>query len=57
MEAAWRTRSAARSSADDFDHQLINIDLTLTTAEGKIANLTDRVSEASGRLEIADEDF
>jgi hypothetical protein len=58
---AWRLlNELARlldPARDDFDHQLINIDITLTTAEGNIANLADRVSEASGRLEVSDEDF
>jgi hypothetical protein len=42
---------------EDFDHQLINVDVTLTTAEGHVANLDTRVTEAGGRVEVTDDDF
>jgi hypothetical protein len=34
---------------EDFDHQLINIDLTLTTAEGHTADLETSIRDAGGR--------
>jgi hypothetical protein len=42
---------------EDFDHQLINIDLTLTTAEGHVAGLEQRLQEAGGKLFVEDDDF
>ena len=42
---------------EDFDHQLINIDFTLTTAEGHTAGLETRILEAGGRLDVEDDDF
>jgi hypothetical protein len=36
---------------------LINIDLILTTAEGHIAGLEQRLQEAGGSLFVEDDDF
>jgi hypothetical protein len=58
---AWKLLSELARLLDpareDFDHQLINIDLTLTTADGHTADLETRVRDAGGRLDVEDDDF
>ena len=58
---AWKLLSELARLLDpareDFDHQLINIDLTLTTAEGHTADLETRIRDAGGRLDVEDDDF
>ena len=58
---AWKLLSELARLLDpareDFDHQLINIDLTLTTAEGHTADLGTRIRDAGGRLDVEDDDF
>jgi hypothetical protein len=58
---AWKLLSELARLLDpareDFDHQLINVDLTLTTAEGHTAGLETRVLDACGRFDVEDDDF
>jgi hypothetical protein len=58
---AWKLLSELAKLLDpareDFDHQLINIDLTLTTADGHTADLETRIRDAGGRLDVEDDDF
>jgi hypothetical protein len=58
---AWKLLSELARLLDpareDLDHQLINIDLTLTIAEGHTEDLETRIREAGGHLDVGDDDF
>jgi hypothetical protein len=60
-ERAWKLLSELARLLDPMreglDHQLLDIDLTLTTAEGHTGGLAQRVHDVNGRLDIEDEDF
>lgn len=58
---AWKLFSELRKLLDpaneDLDHQLIQLDLTLTTAEGQQGELEQRARDIGARWDVEDDEF
>lgn len=60
-DKAWKLFAGIRAILDpsqrDLDHQLIQMDLTLTTAEGHQGDLEQRALDLGARWEVENDDF
>ncbi|MEV4615082.1 DUF499 domain-containing protein [Kitasatospora sp. NPDC049258] len=59
-EAVWQLfRELAKviDTANPADHQLLSLNVTLTTAEGHQGGLEDKTKQAGGRVHVEDDDF
>jgi hypothetical protein len=60
-DRAWKLVATLQRLLDpareEYDHQLIQLDLTLTTAQGHVGDLEQRARDADARWDVEEEDF